>query len=179
MQELLDFGADIDSTRKYAYFGEMTALMKATQKENYQVVKFLIDNGADVNYRNEYGFTALMMYPTLNVAKLLVENGADVNARTNTCWTPLMYVTLERFNPTAMYLIEKGANVNARTNDNHTVLIEATWRCNPQLVSTLILKGADVNVRTNKGWTALKWATSDNFSCSAAVPILKAAGAVR
>ena len=39
--------------------------------------------------------------------------------------------------------------------------------------------GADVNVRTTKGWTALKWATSSDFGCSAAVPILQAAGAVK
>ena len=55
----------------------------AAQKGHVDVVKVLIQNGADVNAVEEYKETALhtaALNGHVDVAKVLIQNGADVNA---------------------------------------------------------------------------------------------------
>jgi ankyrin repeat protein len=40
----------------------------------------MIEHGANVNYKDKNGVTALMQAKSLTVAKLLIDCGADVNA---------------------------------------------------------------------------------------------------
>ncbi len=52
---------------------------------NEQVVKLLLDRGADVNSTEDYGCTPLhraAMMGHLSIVKMLVEYGADINAKT-------------------------------------------------------------------------------------------------
>ncbi|WP_338959791.1 ankyrin repeat domain-containing protein [Spiroplasma endosymbiont of Tiphia femorata] len=54
----------------------------ATRRGNFQIVKILLENGADVNYKDWDGNTSLMLtvqYGHLDIVKILLENGADVN----------------------------------------------------------------------------------------------------
>src|SRR6266850_2782251 len=56
------------------------------------VVRFLLEQGADVNACDYYGFTPLHLASRngmLEVARLLVEHGADINAEDNEGMTPL------------------------------------------------------------------------------------------
>lgn len=51
---------------------------------NYDNVKFLLENGALVDYKNSFGKTALFYaveYNNHEVAKLLIENGANINQK--------------------------------------------------------------------------------------------------
>lgn len=51
---------------------------------SYDNVKFLLENGALVDYKNAFGKTALFYaveYNNLEVAKLLIENGANINQK--------------------------------------------------------------------------------------------------
>ena len=60
-----------------------TALHLAAANGHVDVVKVLIQNGADVNAVDEYKFTALHLaarHGHVDIAKVLIENGADVNA---------------------------------------------------------------------------------------------------
>ena len=56
--------------------------MHAVLESDPQMMKLLIDNGANVNGMNAVGSTALM-YAATNLAKmrLLLDAGAEVNAR--------------------------------------------------------------------------------------------------
>lgn len=62
-------------------------LDKIGRKEIYfseKIMKLLIDNGADINHRNNMGMTPLMHYVIKGedrLVKILLENGADVNAK--------------------------------------------------------------------------------------------------
>ena len=94
---LLDRGAIIDACThfnkdKRANCG--TALMFASRKNHVDVVRLLIERGANLNAaRIGDGMTALMiasLFGHLDVARLLVENGANVNACSDEEVTALM-----------------------------------------------------------------------------------------
>ncbi len=91
---LVKSGADIDGRGK----DEMTPLMCAVLgfiNDNYDVVKKMIDLGADLNARDNNGDTPLFMaaYGNKNpeVIKALLKYGADVNIRDDSGKTALEY----------------------------------------------------------------------------------------
>lgn len=58
--------------------------------EHFNVVKLLIENGADVNLANDFGDLPLLMTNNLDTVKLLIKAGADVNAADNVKGTALL-----------------------------------------------------------------------------------------
>jgi len=71
-----------------------TALDYVLGREDYNIVKLLLDNGANVNMQNKYGYTALMYAvdrEDYNTVKLLLDNGADVNMQNKYGYTALDY----------------------------------------------------------------------------------------
>jgi ankyrin repeat protein len=99
------------------------------------------------------------------LVRLLIEHGANVNAKNNSLFTPMMYAAEYCKSSTAKlqtikYLIEKGAEVNAQSKNGWTALMLVCKNGKPgahrqKAVEHLIKKGADVNMATNYGWTAL------------------------
>ena len=59
-------------------------LIYASRDGDLEIVKFLAEQGADVNIQNIYGNTALILSSRLGhleIVKFLIEQGADVNLR--------------------------------------------------------------------------------------------------
>ena len=67
---------------------QMTPLIMAVYKNNIDIVKLLLYNGADTNIQNYYGETAIM-FSDYEITKLLLENGANINIRDNQGYTVL------------------------------------------------------------------------------------------
>jgi ankyrin repeat protein len=104
-------------------------LSLATKNGRLDMVKFLVDKGANLNYGSVNGTTPLMLAATnghLDVVKFLVDKGADVNAKDHKGGTPLMAAVCEGNLDMVKFLVEKGAEVNARGNDGETPLTLAT-----------------------------------------------------
>ena len=62
------------------------ALAMASMKGYTDIVKLLVENGADVNKKGANGLTALMLASSggyLDIVEILIKNGADVNAKDN------------------------------------------------------------------------------------------------
>lgn len=79
---LLQNGANVNDvqTDKTEPDKVKTALMQAAQTGKLDLVVLLVNNGADVNYQNEYGHTALsqsVMGHSYKVSYYLLQNGAD------------------------------------------------------------------------------------------------------
>jgi uncharacterized protein len=90
MNRLLEGGSHIDA--KVGDY-ETTVLMEVSVQGNAEVMKFLIEKGANVNLSDKDGWTALMgatVQGHLGSVKLLLSHGAEVNAKNDNNETALM-----------------------------------------------------------------------------------------
>ena len=147
---LLKYDAEIED---YPYY---SALHFASIWERVAVVRVLLENGADVNARGDYGHTPLHLADNDDVARVLLECGADPGARDNTGQTPLLRTTSVK---AAQALLENGADPNARDNSNGTPLHARTGRLNTEVAQVLLENGADPNARDDENRTPLHWAS--------------------
>ena len=90
-------------------------LIDASMFGRIEIVKHLLDKGANVNYSCPLGWTALMVACVnrhFEIMKLLIENGADVNAKHKDGFSPIMFVMLNKGTGEMInFLMEKGANM--------------------------------------------------------------------
>ena len=99
-----------------------TALIRAAIEGNTEQVRELLNEGADINQKDDNGRTALMFavinahYATMSV---LLEHGADVNARSNVGGTALMAAALAGDLKMAQALLLRGADVHARLSETN------------------------------------------------------------
>ncbi len=116
--------------------GEFTPLVYAVRANAMDVVRVLLEAGADVNQVTGYGWSPLLAAThnrNYQLAAYLIENGADVNLAHDGGWTPLYLATDNRNAEDGDYpirepdmdqmefirlLLESGADVNARTTDS-------------------------------------------------------------
>ncbi len=137
------------------------------EDKDYKRIINLIHAGADINVKNQYGYTALIRASSRNhknIVKLLIELGADVNMHDDDRYTALMCAATYGCTAIAKLLINKGADINAINNQGQTALICATIACHKEIVELLIDNGADINVNSEKGNTALTLALEAGHS---------------
>jgi ankyrin repeat protein len=106
-------------------YEEMALFHGATYMGDIDVLKSLLDRGADVNIRDESHRTPLCVAAfkgNLGVARLLVERGAEVDTRDKEGRTPLHYASRFGHLEVSRMLVNHGANVNARQQDLCTPL---------------------------------------------------------
>ncbi len=113
----------------------------------------------------------------INIIKMLVEKGADPTKANDLGITPLFLCSngvLGNNIEMARYLIEKGVDVNAKTDEGRTALMQAA--CNitdTEYIEVLIAAGADVYAETNNGYNAYKVAIENNPNPAVAETIKK------
>lgn len=121
--------------------------MEAAQEGHLELVKFLLDNKADVHAQTQTGDTALT-YACENghtdVAEILLYFGAELEHLSEGGRTPLMKACRAGHICTVKFLIQKGADVNRQTtNNDHTPLSLACAGGHQQVVELLLAHGAD------------------------------------
>ena len=131
-------------------------LFYACQRKHRNVIKYLLENGADINAVNLLGnknLTALHVaceVEDLESVKLLLDNGADIEAGNILNETPLS--TSSAFNKDTKiveFLIERGAKVNSRNQYQATPLLSAAIYNKDRIVAALLKAGADKNAATH------------------------------
>ncbi len=117
-----------------------TPLIAAAENGYSDLVKILLENGANPNASDRLGVTVLMEVVLLeeieSVANLIQYN-ADVNAKTHSDRSV-------RYN-----------NVCATLSGEHTALMYAAQRLSKDIATLLIGAGADLNAKDTSGSTAL------------------------
>ena len=120
--------------------------MYVCQNGHLEVLKYLVERGADVNTASIKGSTPLVHASQnghLEVVEYLVEQGANVNTRDIDGSTPLMYVCQNGHLEVVKYLVERGADVNATSIKGSTPLIYASQKGHFKVVKFLVERGAN------------------------------------
>lgn len=145
------------------------ALLKAASEGHVEDVRTLLEQGLNVNARNDDGWTPLLFAALgghTEVVGLLLERGADVNASNNEGWTSMIAAALGGHTDVVGLLLEHGADPHAksvRTPDGDsalTALIVAARYGYAEVVNALLDGGADVNATSQNGVSALEAAIS-------------------
>jgi ankyrin repeat protein len=94
------------------------------------------------------------------IVKLLLNKGADVNISDNQGDTALILAASFGDENMVKFLLSKGADINAKLNDGTTALILATMNVAVENIKLLLASGVDINAKTSNGVTALSYAKS-------------------
>lgn len=160
----LQSGSDINCKDKL----NRSPLHLAIIWNNYQIIEYLLQNGADVNYianNNQASYSPqtscsslffnLHNSKNIKITKLLLDNNADINfidhdedsALHICCWNG-DYKNLE-------LLIKSGANVNVINEDTLTPLHVAVEEREIQCIVSLLENGASLHIEDKCGQTPL------------------------
>ncbi len=145
VQMLVEYGANVNDVetgeRRQGNSTRFTPLIEASQSGMLEFVKFLISKGADVNYQNEYGQSALsesIMQKKYEVSYYLLQNGADY--KRPIFYRPDYSIPVEKQDPNdkgkPMYLVDvlREAFLDFDTDE---------YKYKMQIVDFLKIKGID------------------------------------
>ncbi|XP_036005140.1 protein phosphatase 1 regulatory subunit 12A isoform X2 [Fundulus heteroclitus] len=106
-------------------FDDGAVFLAACSSGDTEEVLRLLDRGADINYANVDGLTALhqaCIDDNIDMVTFLVEHGASVNQPDNEGWIPLHAAASCGYLDIAEYLIGQGANVGVVNSEGETPL---------------------------------------------------------
>ena len=115
-------------------------LLVKSYQGDFQAVQSLLKAGADVNYQDRYGRTALMRTARIEIVRSLLKAGADVNIQTDLGRTALMMASGEGHLEIVVALLKAGADVNHQDKYGNTTLYYARYYL--EIVEVLIEAGA-------------------------------------
>lgn len=161
---LLDKGAGINT---HSNEFKESALTLACYKGHLEMVKFLLEAGADHEHKTDEMHTALMeasMDGHVEVARLLLDHGAQVNMPADSFESPLTLAACGGHVKLASLLIERGANIEEVNDEGYTPLMEAAREGHEEMVALLLAQGANINAQTEETQeTALTLACCGGF----------------
>ena len=108
LYEVVPIGKVIEVNDKYkAHILDMTFICEG----RLEIIKYLVDNGADIHANDEYDLRRAAANGRLEVVKYLVDNGADIHANDDGA---LRWAAENGRLEVVKYLIDNGADIHAR-----------------------------------------------------------------
>ena len=116
-----------DPNARSGHLDGVTALMLSGYANSLELVKVLLEWGADPNIQDDNGYTALMdAGESERVTRLLLVGGADPNIQNNDGETPLMRSSKTGHLEVVKVLLEYGADPGMTNKKGKTALMMAT-----------------------------------------------------
>lgn len=129
VNEYIRSGGDLEAKDELG----RTAIVEAAVMSCYDVIKILIEAGANVNAESEFGNTPLMLLTTKSnateIIKLLIDVGADVNHINTINKTALICAVKVNLLKNVAILLEAGADLNIVDAVGKTALNHAKGEC--------------------------------------------------
>jgi len=129
VRKAIKSGADVNGKFPNGH----SVLVAATSLYDLDIIKLLVESGADVNAIDSLGFVALHISSSihLEITKYLIGAGADVNIQNNngSGWTPLHYAAYWNEIRMMRLLIEAGADWNIK-NENGKYFLDMLHNSN-------------------------------------------------
>lgn len=167
VKKLLAKGADVNALS--TEHGRSALIIAAFKSQinpinSLNIVRLLINHGADVNLQDNQGETALMwasIQGNEGIVEALMKKGPDVDLQNNKGWTALMYASANSHKNVLKMLLKNTTKVNLQDSDGWTALMLFSREGLQDEVKTLLEKGADVNLKSIEyDMTALMLAAS-------------------
>jgi hypothetical protein len=151
MGVLIEAGASPKGTDKLG----RTPLMAAVQSRDAGAIRYLLENGADVDARDRLEGTALLraagLHGNVESVQVLLSAGADVHATDKSGMTPLMWAARWGDAGRVTALLKAGAKVNARDVRGKTALDWARSQGEKGQEKVLILQPLTTEGETTSG----------------------------
>jgi ankyrin repeat protein len=121
---------------------------------NEGFVKEVITKGADLEFKNQDGATALLIAmenKNYLITKLLLEAGAAVDISNSLQQTPLYHAIINNWTDIAALLIKKGVDINTFCgNRSWTPIMWASHSGNTEIIRLLHSNGADLTITSSE-----------------------------
>ena len=164
VQLLIKHKADVNGNLLQEDQSKTHVLGYALEKQEYDIAKLLLENGASVDkllISDDYAPCALAEKNNLEGLQILAEHGIDLNIQSETDtdgMTPLTIAAQSGYIRMVNFLIEQKTDLNATSQSGMTPLMYAAQNGHQLIVKDLLANGADVNIETEAHENALQFA---------------------
>ena len=151
------FCADVEQTGTVIFEKEtikgVTALWCAASAGYLDIVKMLIQSGAQINHATESN--SIPLRPAcfdgrLDIVEYLVDNGADIDMPNKDKFTCLMTACYQKHTDVIDYLVQKGTDLNCTDKWGSTALHHAAESGDVEIVKLLLRNGAKSKLNDDK-----------------------------
>ena len=160
--ELVNFGEDINKKKTIFSQAPIHKIIESKdKKKKYEVLKKMLDMGADPNIKDSNGWSALhyaSQFGDLESVKILIENNAYIDTYSNNQRIPLHLASNRNYPEIVKYLLENKSNPNYKDDLGCTPIHLASKQGNTKCIEHLLNYGADLYSIDFRGWNILHYA---------------------
>lgn len=143
----------------------LAGLLPAARRGKVEQLRALLDDGANIERKNNHGHTALVQAAGCGrseCVQLLLDRGADVNAGRRV--SALAYASLNGHMECIRILLDYGADIDLPSYYGMTPLMCACFHGRNECVALLLERGADTTVIDSDGQTVASYCFSAEMS---------------